>query len=70
MLVHRGCGGEVKPDYSKVYAYTTEGGRILPGEPAQRCTKCCREILGDPELDIVIDGEVVDVDGEWRDSGD
>ena len=70
MLVHRGCGGEVKPNWGRLYCCMNEDGTPRSMEPAQRCTRCKKEILGDSELDIVIDGEVVDVDGEWRDSGD
>ena len=63
--MHRGCGGEVKPHRSKVYMYEDEQGHTRH-EPAQFCTKCGAEITGDPQVDIVIDGEIVDVDGEWR----
>ena len=46
MMTHVGCGGEVKEDWSKTYAY--EGCAV----PAFRCVKCGNEILGDKEIHL------------------
>ena len=69
MLRHRGCGGEVKPVPGDGYEYEGEDGKMRY-EARLVCDKCEQEITGDPQVDIVVDGEVVDVNSEWRDSGD
>jgi hypothetical protein len=44
-MKHKNCGGEVTPDYTKLYP--VEDG---PSEPALRCAKCGEEILGNAEI--------------------
>ena len=49
MMKHKNCGGEIKSDPRKAYSYDNDGKQ--ESHPALRCTKCGREILGDPDIE-------------------
>lgn len=57
---HKNCGGEIREDWTKVYVYADDDGNQCQ-VPGFVCQKCGKEILGDPEVEVVgEDGKVVE----------
>lgn len=51
-MIHKGCGGTIREDYTKTYEY--EGVPV----PAYFCTKCGVEVTGDAMIEGLDEGTV------------